>query len=350
MKRKFYIYALLALAVFSGCRKQIVPDDVPVLPEESQEMVINVKSDVPDPKFTFLFWHQEDFVRGLKNENQGFAQPYHIAEPTGNIGDYEYKAGTTEATSQDNDYNTGRVYPENYGVAVCTGYGPYTGVTPSKDNSGMTDYSTLDIANPGTTDVLVAQNFLEGSSLFPFSGNLKFFHPQIQLTVYAKLASTMTKYIKGVSFSIGKDNLLSSLEWNGDRKQYMPSKERPDKDWDSKVLAEQINSSDNKSIGVVHVIPSSSDPEWTMKSIDITIKGMIGNTTDGSYSDFTMTVPAIFKDDGGNDLILGLNDSYEIYLIFDEDQIEITAVKVPWVDGGNILVPVHPIPPDSTGT
>ena len=35
---------------------------------------------------------------------------------------------------------------------------------------------------------------------------------------------------------------------------------------------------------------------------------------------------------------------YEILLLFDEDQIEITASKVPWQEGGNVLVPVHPIP------
>lgn len=346
MKGRLYIYALFVLAVLTGCRKQIVPDDVPVLPEESQEMVINVKSDVPDPKFTFLFWHQEDFVRGLKNENQGLAQPYHIAEPTGNIGDYEYKVGTTEATSQDNDYNTGRIYPENYGVAVCTGYGPYTGVVPSKDNSGMTDYSTLDITNPpGTTDVLVAQNFLEGSSLFPFSGNLEFFHPQIQLTVYATLASTMTKYIKDVSFSVDKDNLLSSLAWNAGVKGYRPSGERPANGWTSRILTDHINSSDKKPIGKVNVVPQPHEG-WEMKSVDITVTGNIGNVIDGTYSPFAMTVPVAFKDSSDNDLTLELNDSYEILLIFDEDQIEITAVKVPWEEGGNVLVPIHPIPAD----
>ena len=65
---------------------------------------------------------------------------------------------------------------------------------------------------------------------------------------------------------------------------------------------------------------------------------------DGEYSSFTMTVPAAFKDSSDNDLTLELNDSYEIYLIFDEDQIEITAAKVPWEEGGNVLVAVHPIP------
>ena len=347
MNRKWYIYALFVLAALTGCRKQPVPDAIPVLPEETKEMVISVKSDAPDPKFTFLFWHKEDFDRGLLNANQGVAQPYHVSEPTGDIGDYiEQEATTNEPSEKKKDYNTGRVYPDSYGIAVCTGYGPYNEVYPSGDDSGMTDYRTLKIENPGVTDVVVPQNYLEGSSIYPFYGNLEFFHPQIQLTVKAKLTTTMAKFIKNVSFTVGKDNLMKSLSWSGEVKGYRPSSERPENGWTSATLEEQINSSDEKVIGTVNVVPLPSAEEWTMKSINLTIKGEIGNTVDGSYSEFTMDVPAFFKDNSDNELTLELNDSYIILLLFDEDQIEITAVKVPWKEGGNVLVPIHPIPAD----
>ena len=347
MNRKWYIYALFVLAALTGCRKQPVPDAISVLPEETKEMVISVKSDAPDPKFTFLFWHKEDFDRGLLNANQGVAQPYHVSEPTGDIGDYiEQEATTNEPSEKKNDYNTGRVYPDSYGIAVCTGYGPYNEVYPSGDDSGMTDYRTLKIENPGVTDVVVSQNYLEGSSIYPFRGNLEFFHPQIQLTVKAKLTTTMAKFIKNVSFTVGKDNLMKSLSWSGEVKGYRPSSERPENGWTSATLEEQINSSDEKVIGTVNVVPLPSAEEWTMKSINLTIKGEIGNTVDGSYSEFTMDVPAFFKDSSDNELTLELNDSYIILLLFDEDQIEITAVKVPWEEGGNVLVPIHPIPAD----
>lgn len=349
MKGKLYISALFVMAALTGCRKQVVPDVVPVLPEEAREMVISVKADAPEPKFTFLFWHKEDFDRGLLDANQGVAQPYHVSEPTGDIGDYiEQEATTNEPSEKRNDYNTGRVYPDSYGIAICTGYGPYDGVTPATRTDmpvETTDYSVLNVTEPGVTDVVVSQNYLEGSSIYPFDGNLEFFHPQIQLTVYATLASTMTKYIKDVSFSVDKDNLLSSLVWNDDVKGYRPSDERPVEGWSSGTLNEQINSSDKKQIGKVNVVPRIYEG-WDMESIDITVKGEIGNAVDGEYSSFTMTVPAAFKDNSDNDLTLELNDSYEIYLIFDEDQIEITAAKVPWEEGGNVLVPIHPIPAD----
>ena len=351
MNRKWYIYALFVLAALTGCRKQPVPDAIPVLPEETKEMVISVKSDAPDPKFTFLFWHKEDFDRGLLNANQGVAQPYHVSEPTGDIGDYiEQEATTNEPSEKKNDYNTGRIYPENYGIAVCTGYGPYDGVTPVKPTDlpvETLDYSVLNITDPGVTDVVVSQNYLEGSSIYPFHGNLEFFHPQIQLTVKAKLTTTMAKFIKNVSFTVGKDNLMKSLSWSGEVKGYRPSSERPENGWTSATLEEQINSSDEKVIGTVNVVPLPSAEEWTMKSINLTIKGEIGNTVDGSYSEFTMDVPAFFKDSSDNELTLELNDSYIILLLFDEDQIEITAVKAPWQEGGNVLVPIHPIPPES---
>lgn len=340
MKGRLYIYALFVLAALTGCRKQAVPDEVPVLPEDAPEMMVSVKADTPDPKFTFLFWHKEDFDKGLKSDDGSILQPYHVSSPTGNIGDYMKK-----------DYNTGRLYPENYGIAVCTGYGPYDGVTPDerKDLPVETlDYSVLNIAVPGVTDVVVSQNYLDGSSISPFEGNLDFFHPQIRLTVYATLASTMTKYIKDVSFSVGKDNLLSSLVWNASEKKYLPSEERPAAGWTSAELAQQINSTDKKTLGTLYVVPMPSEG-LEMKSMELTISGSIGNVADGAYSPFTMTVPAAFKDAADNELALGLNDSYEIYLIFDEDQIEITAVKVPWEEGGNVLVPIHPIPTASPG-
>lgn len=193
---------------------------------------------------------------------------------------------------------------------------------------------------------MVSENYLEGSSLIPFSGDLKFFHPQIRLSVFASTASTMTKYIKDLSFTIDKDNLLSSLAWSPAQKGYRPSIERHHSNWTSSVLNEQINSSDKKKVGSVYVVPSSSSVDWKMSSIDLTISGKIGisNAVGSPYSDFNMTVPVIFKDDHDNNLTLELNDSYEIYLIFDEDQIEVTAVKVPWEEGGNVLVPIHPIP------
>lgn len=352
MKGKLYIFALFVLAALTGCRKQAVPDEVPVLPEEAREMVISVKADAPEPKFTFLFWHKEDFDRGLKDANQGIARPYHVSEPTGDIGDYiEQEATTNEPSEKKNDYNTGRVYPDSYGIAVCTGYGPYDGVTPAVRTDlpvETPDYSVLNVTEPGVTDVVVSQNSLEGSSIYPFYGNLEFFHPQIQLTVYATLASTMTKYIKDVSFSVDKDNLLSSLAWNAGVKGYRPSGERPANGWTSRTLTDHINSSDKKPIGKVNVVPQPHEG-WEMKSVDITVTGNIGNVIDGTYSPFAMTVPVAFKDSSDNDLTLELNDSYEIYLIFDEDQIEITAVRVPWEEGGNVLVPIHPIPPESSG-
>lgn len=349
MKGKLYIFALFVLAALTGCRKQAVPDVVPLLPEGAPEMVISVKADAPEPKFTFLFWHKEDFDRGLSDANQGIARPYHVSEPTGNIGEYtEPDASTNEPSGEKKDYNTGRVYPDSYGIAVCTGYGPYDGVKPATRTDmpvETTDYSVLNVAEPpGVTDVVVSQNYLEGSSIYPFDGNLEFFHPQIQLTVRATLAQTMAKHIKNVSFTVNKDNLLKSLKWStGQSPKYLPSQERPDNDWTSTVLNENINSSDKKLIGTVYVVP---DEGLTMESMDLTISGEIGNAAGGPYTPFSMTVPVAFKDDHGNDLTLELNDSYEILLIFDEDQIEITAAKVPWEEGGNVLVPIHPIPAD----
>lgn len=346
MKGKLYIFALFVLAALTGCRKQAVPEYVPVLPEEVPEMVISVKADAPEPKFTFLFWHKEDFDRGLSDANQGIARPYHVSEPTGNIGEYtEPDASTNEPSGEKKDYNTGRVYPDSYGIAVCTGYGPYDGVKPALRTDlpvETTDYSVLNVVGePGVTDVVVSRNYLEGSSIYPFDGNLDFFHPQIKLTVDAKLAETMAKYIRNVSFSVNGANLLSALSWDVESDCYMPS-ERATSSWSSPVMSDYLNKTDVKTLGTVLVVPKESDDNYRMESIDISLSGTIANSGTEEGSLFTMSVTADLSEDGG----LTLGDSYEIHLLFDEDQIEITAVKVPWEEGGNVLVPIHPIPAD----
>jgi hypothetical protein len=341
MKRKLYIYAAFALAVLAGCRKSSAPD-VSGLPEDGEEMTISVKSGDDEPKFTFLFWMKEDFDRGLLTEGGADATPYHIANPTGEIGSYEEIIPGDNST----DYNTGRAYPENYGIVTCTGYAPYSGVSPAQ-TGGSKDYQTLNVTAGGYTDVMVSQNAIEGSAIYPFHGNLEFFHPQIKLTVKAKLAPEMAKYIKDVSFSIGKENLISSLTWSVEDKCYLPSDERNASTWTSEVLAQQINSTDEKTISTAYVIPAPTDSDRKMTKMDLIISGSIANTIDGDYAAFSMTAPASFKDLNGNDLYLKLNDSYEILLLFDEDQIEITAVKIPWEEGGNILVPIHPIPDEN---
>ena len=348
MKGRLYIFALFVLAALTGCRKQIMPDAIPVLPEETKEMVISVKSDAPDPKFTFLFWHKEDFDRGLKAEDGSLVQPYHVSSPTGNIWEYmEPNASTNESTSEKkNDYNTGRVYPDSYGIAVCTGYGPYDGVTPATRTNmpvETPDYSVLNVKYPGVTDVVVSQNYLEGSSIYPFHGNLEFFHPQIKLTVDAKLAETMAKYIRNVRFSVNGANLLSALSWDVESDCYMPS-ERSTSSWSSPVMSDYLNKTDVKTLGKVLVVPKESDDGFLMTSIEISLDGLISNTDTEDGTPFNMSVTADLKGVTGGGLTLG--DSYEIHLLFDEDQIEITAVKVPWEEGGNVLVPIHPIPAD----
>jgi hypothetical protein len=327
MKRRMHILAIVVLAAIAGCQKQ-GSHDVPEIPEEARQMTVRVKSSESEPKFTFLFWEKDHFDNGLQNATA----PYFVATPTGEPGSYEEIADRPGET----DYNTGRAYPDNYGIVMCTGYGPYAEIEPSDEK-----HSILEVKYPGSTDVLVARNFLEGSSLYPFQGNLEFQHPQIQLTIRAKLADGMAKYIKGVSFSVGGENLLSALKWDGTQKQYMPSG-RHNADWKSETNSEYRNKSDNKLLGTVLVVPKESDQNLLMTSIDLNIFGLIANTEAEAGTDFKMEVTADLTNAQGGGLTLG--DSYEILLYFDEDQIEITASKVPWEEGGNILVPIHPIP------
>ena len=335
MNRLFYIL-IFVLAVFTSCHKQSMPD-VPENSENSQIMSVTVKSDAQDPKFTFLFWNKEDFDSGLASDTE-IAIPYHVANPLGEIGSYEEDA---VPDSDLTDYNTGRIYPENYGIAVCTGYGPYSEVTPAENRSGTIDYTTLDVAAPGYTDVLVSQNYLEGSSLFPFSGNLYYCHPQIQLTVIAKLAPTMAKYIRNVSFTVGGANLMKSLKWDDDKKMYMPFASY-DRTWTSEVMELFLNSTDERNIGTVLTIPRLDRSNSLMESIDLVISGYIGNT-DRDGAPFSTSITADFTEAvvGGG---LALGDSYVLRLLFDEDQIEVTVSKIPWEEGGNILIPIHPIP------
>ncbi len=326
MCRRTTILILVLLAAVACSRKQDAYGGAG-LRDDGQDMTVRVKAGEEDPKFTFLFWEKSVFDSGIASK------PYHVSEPTGEIDSYQEVSASDNST----DFHTGRAYPENYEIAVCTGYAPYGSVYPAVSD----DYTKLSVSGSGSTDVLVSRNYLEGSSIFPFSGNLYFFHPQIMLVVKAKLKPDMAKYIKEVTFSVGADNLLTSLQWDEDEKCYLPTSERGHSTWTSKVIAQQqINSSDEKVIGRTYVIPSTSESDGKMNGIDIVVSGSISDSIDGDYVDFSMSVPVHFSDDP-----LELNDSYELLLLFDEDQIEISALEIPWEVGGNILVPVHPIEP-----
>ena len=163
------------------------------------------------------------------------------------------------------------------------------------------------------------------------------------MTVDAKLAETMAKYIRNVRFSVNGANLLSALSWDVESDCYMPS-ERSTSSWSSPVMSDYLNKTDVKTLGKVLVVPKESDDGFLMTSIEISLDGLISNTDTEDGTPFNMSVTADLKGVTGGGLTLG--DSYEIHLLFDEDQIEITAVKVPWEEGGNVLVPIHPIPAD----
>lgn len=340
MDRRLYILLVLVLAAVTGCQKPAVSESSEH-PEKTRKMMVSVRTDNPEPRFTFVFWNKKDFDEGISSG----VMPYFVASPPGDIGDYQEPEASGGASVEDrNDYNTGREYPENYGIAVCTGYGPYDKVTPSAyvADPSEKDYTLLEVTGAGVTDVLVSRNYLEGSSIFPFSGNLDFFHPQIQLTIKAKLAESMAKYIRGLSFSVGGKNLLKSLRWDNAAKQYLPSGEEYDGVWTSDVTSEYLNKTDERTLGTVLVVPEPAADGYLMESIDLTLTGLISNTNMEPGSGFSMKVTAGLTGVSGGGLSLG--DSYEILLLFDEDQIEITAVAVPWEEGGNVLVPVHPIP------
>lgn len=325
----------------SGCSSEDVSTEIPATP-----MLINATTETRmDGNNTetpvFLFWKASELISN--NYNLTNQSPYCVSKPTAGIDTYKEK-----------QWDTGYNYPENNLSVLATGYFPQT--LNTEDN-----YQTMTIPVPGKTDVMVAQKMVEGSSLSPYtfqedhSSSLQFVHTQTLLIFKAIRHATMKKFVRNVKITMAQEHLPYQLVWRADGLNscyQVSSKADPQNPYSIKGASDQLSAQDEATdqrslIGSIFIKPLS-------ESITITVESEMSNNQGFSSSaitsiETTIDLTNIPKEENSEEkALLQAGDKYEITLVFQEDKIELVGRKLPWEEGGNILIPVYPLSQNSS--
>lgn len=348
-KIQHIILIMWGMVLATGCNSETEQPEVSAIP-----MLINAttetRADSDGSTSTetpvFLFWRASDMIGN--HYNVAPISPYCVSKPSGAIDNYK-----------ETPWDTGYKYPENNLSVLATGYFPQT-LTISGN------YATLTIPEPGKTDVMVARTMIEGSSLSPYtykednSLSLQFIHAQTRIDFKAIRHLTMKKRVRNVHITMHEEYLPYQLTWIPDEKEsrYTVSSSNPTQRYKIEGAAEQLSAQTSGSdknaqsspIGFIYIKPLQAE-------MKITVRAEMSN-----YDNFTplaevtteVTIPLdnIPKETGSTETaLLQAGDSYEITLVFQEDKIELTGRKLPWEEGGNILIPLYPLPDNQqTGT
>lgn len=358
----FYIIGLLLCSVLlSGCYSggdEPQPSSVPM----SLNAVLDTRADdneavdaASDASPAFLFYRTSELV--AESYQLSDLTPYCVRLP-GSIDSYK-----------ESPYDTGINYPENNNSVMATGYAPYnvftpmaTVLNPTDEQPASADYSTLtltssDVVLPGKVDVLVAQELEEGSSLRPFTQtkSLTFGHAQSKLLFKARRDNGVQKFFKNVVVTIGGKYLLKELKW-GKTADETPYCYKASAAFNDEVRCEigpgetesqlQAGAGSERTIGELYIYPGLQQITFSLRAT------MANNVKD--FDDVTKTkevtssaVEVTFVD-AQQPITLQAGDSYEVILVFQEDKIELVGRKMPWEDGGNIIIPVYPLPDNVT--
>lgn len=305
-----------------------------LMPSSAQKMIMDItmkSADASAGNPVFIFWDEGYFSM----DDFGGKVPYHVSYPTGVTDAYD-----------EVKYNTGKDYPDSYRAVKATGYAPSSLV---RKNDGWTEITLGTPHKTGKTDVLVAAKAIQGSSLRPFEEKMDFIHAQIRFTAKAELSETMAKAMKDVTLEVNGRHFLSGIKWSNAEKRYVPITFTDESEWIMLGTTEYQLSADRMEPIGDYLYISVPEDQTVLTELYVRIKGKIADDNIGLNNnpiDFEVvtTVAVEAFDESDNPVEVGENDSYELTLTFDEDRIEISGSAMPWADGGNIIVPVRPLP------
>lgn len=347
----YIISLLLCYLLLSGCNSGGDEFDVPPLPMLLNAMLDtranegDATSTVSDASPAFLFYRTSELVE--KSYQISSLTPYCVRLP-GSIDSYK-----------DTPYDTGINYPENNNSVMATGYAPYDAFLPIADPQLMLkDYSILILEPstntiPGKVDVLVAEELEEASSLRPFTQtkSLTFVHAQTKLVFKARRDDGVKKYFKNVYVSIGGKYLLKTLTWNTESESSKYFKASAS--FGDEIMCEigpgetttqlQTGVGNERTIDEIYIYPGLKKIEFSLSAIMANNVGDL-NDADKIKEVTSSSMEVSFVDENKQPITLQAGDSYEVILVFQEDKIELVGRKMPWEEGGNIIVPVYPLP------
>lgn len=323
----------------------------------------------------FTFWDASTFLA----ENGGTPKFYFFVEAPKSAITYSPKDSNSDATDETTWYDTGHTYLPNDQTVLASGY------MPADMGSSSDDYQKLKVPSSllATEDVWIADKSLLGSTYNPFDRAMSFVHATTRITFKAMLAQGMQSEIRNVVISIPESEVLYNMTWqyytNGERLEdcrYWPDIYNREEDYlklsddEQKALTRRLtNDPDNTKVGYAALLPTYSmvkilgfekadlgtyylRPEQSQ--VLINVHAIMYTTVDGdetapavSSSYDVIKMPISFGvDEKGLPVVLHAGDQYEITLLFNNVEIELSGRKLEFKDGGNVYIPIQPFLPD----
>ncbi len=334
MKRMLDISILLL--VFLGCSKTETeqPSDPSTialsscLTRATAETAESTELDSP----LFIFWKASKFDA----DPQDLAVPFIAQTPSGKIDDY-----------QESQYNTFVSYPTDDELIYASGFWPApvtsgTGLTFSASNN----YTSFDVPDEwvGKKDILVVRDVRTGrkSAHFSVLEPLQFIHSQAQISINAKLASNMSKYVKNVRVEFTNASRPERLVWNQLAGRYILEGGRTS----SRLVTDagdteefQLSKDRTQHVDNIFIVPTSAN------HVTVNIKFWMADDADGFqkgiYTEEESGDMDIYFVDGDNNYInLGAGDSYYLTLEFGVSYIYLYGRLKAWEDGGYVTIPI----------
>lgn len=352
MKRVYMITALVAaLAALTACNRSGMDEAKNLIRIGSMDM-----SDTDAPtrgaapnralQPMFLFWTEGNF-----NSATASAPDFFVRTPEGEIDTYKTSA-----------YGTQVYYPIQNKTIYATGFAPAPGdgylsfategdyskfIIPAKPAGSQPDDAY------GVMDILSAPRIsATDSNPFTVANPLQFSHAQTKLFFQATLAPGMPKYVQKVKIKFPNSSVPRTLEWSEADKRYVV------KGIENEGYETLLNYWTTDGTNLVDDPRANQTLFYPMSSVKYEKMGYTYIVPPGSHLNFIVMFrltddPANFatgegvKDVEVNvstnlDQTLEAGDAYLIKLIIDVRDIELSATKVDWVEGGyyGINVPI----------
>lgn len=259
-------------------------------------------------------------------------------------------------------YNTQKAYPGDFTLLVATGYIPQS--LEPEQVSGATGTTTANYKKlllpsadkPGRLELMAPSNFLRGSLMAPFhtadEKTLKFQHLQSKLVFLAKLHTDYPEqyYVDQVKVEIAGTDLVGSLVWNHTDQRYDPKAATSGSvelghgytDLDGKLIEVDVwPQGESTDLGGIYIYPGKA--VLTLAKVSARIyPTTTGEADREKFTKVQADVQVSFTSPSGGYETLQAGESQEVTIIFKFDGVEISARKMPWQQGGNIIIPVIP--------
>ena len=305
----------------------------------------------------YLFWTDGNFNTVTTQETVDFF----VRTPEGDEID----------TYKTNPFGTGYYYPFQNKPIYAAGFAPAPGdgylsfvTTGDYSKFSIPENTAITARRPddayGVMDIYSAPMIsATDASPFTVANPLQFYHAQTTIYFQAKLADSMTKYVKEVKVHIPGSLTPYTLEWDTSAERYVVKGDdeaagfifgnywTEDGEWlvpkvsgqesrRNEPMFYQLTKETIMKMGYTYIVPPGNHMSFEVV-FKMSDTGNDFNEEENGARTVTLPVDVTFD----NSISLGPGDAYTLLLSIDAYDIELIGKKCNWDNGGSINVPIQ---------